>query len=198
MSEEFINRIRTAQDRTGSDIILMLNPRLQRLPGIIQRYDDPFFPFGRAIIAATQDVVCGYLFDLASYLSLGAASAIALERTVAFVDHHLINILHGPFVGPDYAAAAFDSNFAFSGVTLADARHVEAYQRWKQGAFILRDGSPVEDGVSGYWPEAAVLIAAGQGESIRLRVAGEAVLYAAPTPDFAQKTRERILEMRHG
>ena len=75
MWTDFVQRLTNARTRNQSDVVLMLNPRVDRLPLPIQRYDDPFFPFGKEIVRATHQSVCAYVFDLASYLALGAAGA---------------------------------------------------------------------------------------------------------------------------
>ena len=74
----FPYKLTLAQRRTGGTLALMLRPRLNQLPLAVQRYDDPFLPFGKAIIAQTADIVSAYLFDLAAYLALGAAGLISM------------------------------------------------------------------------------------------------------------------------
>ena len=73
------------------------------MPYPMQRYDDPFLPYGRAVIDATSDIACAYVFDLAAYLSIGASGAIALERTIAYVPSPSLTILHGMFTRAEYA-----------------------------------------------------------------------------------------------
>lgn len=53
------------QDRT-TNLALILSPLLARMPLPMQRYDEPFLPFGKAIIDATH--------DLARYLVTGTLS----------------------------------------------------------------------------------------------------------------------------
>ena len=107
-ARSFSVRLRAAQAARDSDLALMLSPRLAQMPLPMQRYDDPFLPFGKAIIDATRDLVCAYVFDLAAYLALGAAGAVALERTIAYAgtDDATVTILHAPFVGAAYVDAA--------------------------------------------------------------------------------------------
>src|SRR5258708_15753276 len=98
---KFPDRLEAAQQRTNSTLAIGIAPALKKLPYEIQRYDDPFLPFGKAIIDSTADLVCGYVFHLGPYLALGAAGAKALERTIAYVPDHLVKILHGPFVSEE-------------------------------------------------------------------------------------------------
>ena len=73
MPGSFADRLAAAQRTNRSTLALVMAPRLLQIPLPMQRFDDPFLPFGKAIIAATRDVVCAYIFDLAAYLAVGAA-----------------------------------------------------------------------------------------------------------------------------
>lgn len=186
--------------RHQSDIILLMSPHLPKLPLPIQRYDDPFLPFGKAIINATQDIVCGYMFDLAAYLALGAAGIIALERTLPYVDSAKLRILHGPFAGLDYVAAAFEGNFDLDAVTLVNEDDFAGYtaQSW-QGAFVVKNEDFIEQPNYGvYWQKSGLLTfpyPSGSPETIEL--ADESVLYAGRGDDFAEKVRLAIEKMRN-
>jgi hypothetical protein len=110
--------LEAAQKHDSCTLAIGLAPSLKNLPYSIQSYDDPFLPLGKAIIDATHDLVCAYVFDLAAYLALGAAGAVALERTIAYVPGSVVKILHGPFATGDYAQAAFEDAFNVDAVTL--------------------------------------------------------------------------------
>jgi hypothetical protein len=184
------------QQARKSDVVLLIAPRLPKLPLPMQRYDDPFVPFGREIIRATSDLVCGYLFDLAAYLALGAAGIIALERTIPYTDLDAIRIFHGLFAGAGYAAAAFDGNFNFDAVTLADDSHYSAYTAnpWN-GAFVARPGAAEPTPYGVYWTDAHLLTWPGVKP---LRVAGETVLYADRSDDFAAGVRAAVERLCDG
>jgi hypothetical protein len=115
----FVDKWRAASQLHESQLALGLAPRLNEMPAPMTRYDDPFLPFGRAIIRATADLCCAVVFDLAAYLAIGAAGAIALERTIPLVPEEMVTILHGPFSTGDYVAAAFEGAFNVDAVTLA-------------------------------------------------------------------------------
>jgi hypothetical protein len=135
----FSDLIAAAQDRTGSTLAVALAPTINKLPPEIQRYDDPFLPFGEAVIDATRDLACGYVFHLGAYLALGAAGAVALERTIAYVPVGAIKILHGPFANAEYVAAAFENGFGADAVTFVGSgeRDALAYLQAEQhGIFV--------------------------------------------------------------
>lgn len=138
------------------------------MPLPIQRYDDPFLPFGKAIIGATRDLLCGYMFDLAAYLALGAAGAVALERSIAYVGGEVAKILHGPFASPDYAEMA--GAFNVDAVTLTEPVYAETYLQADIGVFTL-DGA----GEAGtYSTENSTLTL----DDIVLRLLGDDIVYA--------------------
>src|SRR5258707_9750631 len=115
----FWELLSAAQQRNNSTLAIGLAPALKRLPYESQRWDDPFLPFGKAIIDTTSDLVCAYVFHLGAYLALGAAGAVALERTIAYVPTGIVKILHGPFASNDYVTAAFEDGFGANAVTVA-------------------------------------------------------------------------------
>ena len=135
----FAERVKTAHQSTSSTLVIGLAPRLDQLPYPIQQYDEPFLPYGRAIIEVTQDIVAGYAFHLGAYLALGAAGAIALERTLAMVPAPNLKILHGPFVNVDYVRASYEEALNADAVTLAtlDQAVIAAYlQQPSHGVFV--------------------------------------------------------------
>ena len=162
-----------------------MHPRLEQMPLPIQRHDDPFLPFGKAIIIATRDLVCGYMFDVAAYLALGAAGAVALERTIAYVGDHSLSILQGPFASADYAQAAGAGAFNVDAVTLTNADDTQAYHREDVGVFVL--GNERED-VGAFDVENSMLLLDG----IVLRLLGNDVLYAGRGDDFAEQVRAAV------
>jgi hypothetical protein len=112
-----------------------LAPVVEKLPLALARYDDPFLPFGKALIAATGAYACAYVFHLGAYLAYGAAGAVALERTLACVPAGCLRILHGAFGNADYARAASDHALNVQAVTLAkQLEQPEAYASYLPSA----------------------------------------------------------------
>ena len=109
--------------------VLELAPRLDRLPFHIQRYDDPVLPLCREIIDASSHAVAGYWLDMAAFLATGAAGIRALERTLAYIPHGHIRILHGPFVGAGYADMAAPHIFDLDAITVTEAADEQFYRQ---------------------------------------------------------------------
>jgi hypothetical protein len=102
----FRDKLDAAIAKHGSRLAIGIAPSMERLPATIIKHDEPLFPYSKGVIAATEDMVCGYVFYFSAFLALGAAGIIALERAMAYVPDGMIKVLHGPFAGADYAKAA--------------------------------------------------------------------------------------------
>jgi len=195
MWNRFADRVLTIQNQKRSSLALWLAPRLQKLPLPMQRYDDPFLPYGKAIIEATHDLVCAYVFDLAAYLALGAAGAVALERSIAFVGEDAVTILHGPFASTDYVELTYETAFNVDAVTLVKGTAVEPYTaRPTRGAFVMRYDEPqnlwFDQGEAGvYWAGAGLFDWYADSQRVwRLRLT-DGALNESLGDDFAEKVR---------
>lgn len=176
-----------AQQKNHSKLAIGLAPRVLDMPAPIMRYDDPFLPFGRAIIENTADLACAYVFDLASYLALGAAGARALERTIPIVPLDIPKILHAPFVTAGYVRAAFEEAFAVDAVTLAteDRTIISAYlQAPQHGAFVLQHNLPPAQNLGLYDANGFTLGAN------KVRWITDEIIYASAMLNFAEKVRQ--------
>lgn len=202
MQVDFISRLESIQRDRQSQVALAIAPVVSRMPAVMQKYDDPFFPFGKALIQATRDVVCAYVFDFAAYLAIGAAGAVALERTVAYARGEAVTILHGPFASPAYAQLMDENAFGVDAVTLDNVQFLEHYiARRDRSAFVVARGEPTRldapDNGGIYWLEAGLFTTIGsQGQVIDIHLVDEAALYAVSTPDFADRVRDIVEQMR--
>lgn len=173
-SSAFGNLHKMATLHAGSLGILM-RPHLTMMPLPLQKYDDPFLPFGKAIIDATRDLLDAYVFDLAAYLALGAAGAIALERTAAYAGDSVLRVLHGPFGGGAYGEAA--RAFNVDALTVVSADAANAYPDFD--VFLLADDwLTLVDGTPA------------------LRLLRDDVLYASQRVDFAEQVRAAVQAAR--
>ncbi|MDZ4764970.1 MAG: hypothetical protein SGI73_10490 [Chloroflexota bacterium] len=207
--ETLSEKLARLQREKGTDIGLMLRPQLSKMPLPMQRYDDPFLPFGKAIIDATRDLICCVMFDLASYMSLGAASMVALERTIAYAKADTVTILHGAFATPDYAPIATEAAFDVDAVTTADEVIAEAYlTQPERGAFVHvtprfyptpRMGDFVNMGIWFDFPDKSQLILPDPLNTImqRIQLLNDDAIYAGRGDDFADHTRTAVEAARN-
>lgn len=202
MWADFVNKLSRRQEATHSDVLLMLNPRLTALPLPIQRYDDPFLPFAKAVIDVSRDLVCGYVLDFASYLALGAAGARALERTVGYIGLETPKILHGPFVGSGYSAMADRTAFDVDALTLADAQDLPHYlENPPYAAFVVSnrpaDTTDAAERGGFLWSASRLFTLRGaDGGVLQLHLTDDRVLYAGKSDDFAAQVRSALEQLR--
>jgi hypothetical protein len=137
---DFLAKLSALREKRESNLALFLNPRLENLPLSIARFDDPFLPYGKEIIRASQDLVVAYVFDLASYFSLGAAGIVALERSIRFAGDS-VTILHAPFATGDYSAMADITGLGVDALTVTDLTLLGNYlDKPPYAAFAIHKG----------------------------------------------------------
>lgn len=175
-------RLRAVQASRNTSLGLTVAARLTTLPLPIQRYDDPFLPYGKAIIGATRDLVCAYVFDLAAYLAIGAAGAVALERTIAYAraDGETICILHAPFATDSYVQAMSDAAFAVDAVTLTADAPAEPYLQAGLGVYLTDTRAT------------ALLHHPANVDPVEIRLLPESLVTADRGDDFAQTLRAAV------
>lgn len=195
--DTFVERTQAIQANKQTDLCLMLSPKLDQLPLPITRFDEPFFPYGKAIIAATQKLVCGYIFDFAAYLALGAAGVVALERTLGYVDKQSLKILHGPFVGPGYTAMADDIALALDALTLARVEDLITYmEQPPQAAWVVDPTENIRDGGVFLDEEKTVTFYQDSVAVLQLRVISDTLISQDRSDTFADSLRVALDELR--
>ena len=180
---DFYTQLRARQAEHDTDIALFLNPRVAALPLPIQRYDDPFLPYCRAIVDATADLVCAYVLNFASFMAMSAPGARSLERIIGIIGQETPKLLHGPFVGTAYAPMLERTAFDVDCVTLYRPEDVPHY----------RANAP-------YAAFQANVDISGQTLSLApdlaLRVTDDRVLLAGLGEDFADQVRAALIAMK--
>ena len=119
----FLEKLSRAQQKNRSYLCIGLDIVVANTPLPLQYNDEPMLPFARAIIEATQDLVCAYKPNLGFYLAEGAAGMVALERIVRAIPPDIPIILDGKFgdignTAQAYARGAFEQ-FHADAVTLS-------------------------------------------------------------------------------
>lgn len=126
MNSTFVSKLKSAQS-DASEWGVYISPRVETLPFEIQRHDDPFLPYMRAIYAATSDLVCAYVFDLSAYLALAAAGMVALERSIALVRQSHVAILDAVFATNAFSEVWDEAGYNVDAVTIAECAPTEAF-----------------------------------------------------------------------
>ncbi len=142
---KFEEKLAAAQQRNRSWLCVGLDIVAARMPLPLQQVDDPILPFARAIVDATQDLVCAFKPNLGFFLAEGAAGMIALERLTRCVPSDIPIILDGKFgdigsTAEQYARGAFEA-FRADAVTLSPYVGADAIQPFlaypDKGVFVL-------------------------------------------------------------
>jgi hypothetical protein len=195
MKSSFIEKLRSVQQTNHSDIGLLIAPQISMLPLPIQRYDEPFLPFGKTLIDATANIVCAYIFDLPSYMALGAVGVVALERTIDYVPQTVITILHGSFGHAGYAHLSDENAFGVDALTVAPGLELAPFTtRSDRGVFVL-DGNNAEYGVFDTAHQ-EMRYCTDVVTAIRIRVTPEGLIYRGRLDDFNQVVRDAVEQMR--
>ena len=85
----YLEKLKAIQEKNNSWLCIGLDPQPGLLPDPSHEWDQPLFPFNKAIIEATADLVCAYKPNLGFYLQWGATGIIALEKTIACIPNHI-------------------------------------------------------------------------------------------------------------
>jgi orotidine-5'-phosphate decarboxylase len=150
----FLEKLANAQQKNRSYLCVGLDIVVANSPLPILDQDEPMLPFARAIIEATEDLVCAYKPNLGFYIAEGAAGVVALERIVRLIPPHIPIILDGKFgdignTAEAYARGAFEP-FRADAVTLAPyigSDSVKPFlKRADKGAFVLARTSNMNAG----------------------------------------------------
>ena len=191
MQDKFREKLARLTQEKHTDLALVIAPRLAKMPLPMLYVDDPFLPFSKAIIDATKDLVCAYLFDFAAYLAIGAAGAVALERTMAYARNESVTLLDGRFASWGYADAALAFNA--DAITLADTWWIEKYFEVPDlGFLIVRYDEPHLRETHAYRIDHKTITLG----NLHLRVADEDMLYVERGEDFAKQVRATVEKMR--
>lgn len=111
---------------------LLIAPRINRMPLPIQRFDDPFLPFSKAIIDATRDLVSLYMLDVMAYLALGGAGGVALERTIDYINDEVPVILDTMLGLPNGAGLLDRLSFGGDGYTVQQGEQITVHDAQNQ------------------------------------------------------------------
>lgn len=181
--------------RERSQVVLQLNPRVLDLPLPIQRFDDPFFPFGKAIVNATKAHVGMYLFDLASYMAMGAVGIMALERTIRYVGNEVPTILHGAFSDSAFGIAVDKLSFGVDFITVTQEALVqEMLGAFPYGAIWWNASHPIPEG--GIWEvNKHLLTFTHNNTTLTFKVADKSTITRGRGDDFGEVIQAEVLKL---
>jgi orotidine-5'-phosphate decarboxylase len=83
MGTSFIERLKTRWKMSNSFVCVGLDSSLDKIPDFLKETEFPLFEFNKAIIDATQDLVCAYKPQIAYYSAMAAEKE--LEMTIQYI-----------------------------------------------------------------------------------------------------------------
>jgi len=92
---KFLEKLNHCVRSSESYLCIGLDPDLDRLPMAVRKQAKPIEVFNRAIIEATQDVVCAYKLNLSFYERFGSEGWKAFETTVKIIPDECLIIADG-------------------------------------------------------------------------------------------------------
>lgn len=195
MWTDFTQKMTQSMALRNTNVALFLNPTFEMLPLPITRFDDPFFPYSKAAVQATRDVVCAYVFDFASYLTMAAAGTVALERSIRFAgaDHPVI--LHGPFGHAGYRKMAEATAFGLDAVTISYTRDLDAYLDNEPHAAFVVDNTIEIPQRGGVFADDVYRWRDGS-EIVTMRQTPDDLLYVGRLDDWAEQVRAAVEAFR--
>lgn len=82
----FLTKLDKAVTKNDSLLCLGLDPDISKLPALIASQKDAFFIFNKAIIDATNDLVCAYKPNSAMYEATGTDGIYQLKKTCDYIN----------------------------------------------------------------------------------------------------------------
>jgi hypothetical protein len=162
----------------------------------MQRHDDPFLPFGKAVISVTRDLICAVMFDFAAYLALGAAGIVALERSIAYtrIGGDTLAILHFPLASDRYGEGIGRNALDVDAVTVSEKRYAPFYSSVLGGGVYITDALETPTNDLGIFRAAESSLLTRLGDDVfRIKLFNDAVINAGYGDDFADQARTALI-----
>lgn len=138
----YINKLQSIISKNKSNLVIGLDPDLNKLPSIFLKYNNPVAQFNKLIIESTKDLAAGYKPNVAFYECLGEKGVVAIRDTVKAIPDKLIKICdakRGDMGNTaEYYARTYFDNYNFDSITLSPYMGEDSI-----APFIKREGKAV-------------------------------------------------------
>jgi orotidine-5'-phosphate decarboxylase len=119
---KYSEKLKKAIKKNKSNLIVGLDPDINKIPKIFLKGKNPVFEFNKSVIRATKENAAGYKINLAFYEALGKDFYETLKKTVKYIPDYIIKICDGKRgdIGnsDEYYARAYFDEFGFDSMTV--------------------------------------------------------------------------------
>ncbi|MEO8447124.1 MAG: orotidine-5'-phosphate decarboxylase [bacterium] len=89
---KYTTKLQSIIKKNNSNVVIGLDPDLNKLPAIFMKYKNPVAEFNKLIINSTKDIVAGYKPNMAFYECLAEQGIEAIRETVEAIPEDMITI----------------------------------------------------------------------------------------------------------
>lgn len=119
---DYLTKLGKITKKNKSNLIVGLDPDVNKIPNIFKKKKNPVLEFNRAIVKATKGIVAGYKLNLAFYEALGRRFYETTEGTLDCIPEGMIKICDGKRgdIGntDEYYVRAYFDDLGFDSVTV--------------------------------------------------------------------------------
>lgn len=135
------------------------------------------------------------MFDIASFLAMGGAGAVALERSIRYVPQNCVTILHGPFTGIGFSLMSDVTGFGVDAITITHHKYLDTYlSNPPHAAFVTAPADtelPEEGGI--YTQEThQIIYRDAQNKFTTLTITDDSILYSTQQVNYADVVRQQV------
>ena len=88
----YIKKLQNIINKNSSNLVVGLDPDLDKIPDLFLKYKNPVAEFNKLIIESSKDIVAGYKPNVAFYECLGEQGVEAIRETVKAIPEDLMKI----------------------------------------------------------------------------------------------------------
>jgi orotidine-5'-phosphate decarboxylase len=119
----YIEKLKYIIKKKKSNLIVGLDPDIEKIPEIFLKYENPIMEFNKSVINASKEIVAGYKFNIAFYEVLMGNGMDIIAKSLSFIPKNCVTICDAkrgdiPNTSEMYAKTYFD-NLCFDAVTLS-------------------------------------------------------------------------------
>ena len=93
MPTAFLNKLEQIGRGNDSLVCVGLDVDMSRIPEFLLEEEEPILVFNKAIIDATQDLVCAYKLNIAFYEALGVLGLQQFKKTLEYIPSDIVKIV---------------------------------------------------------------------------------------------------------